>query len=136
LFNAGTELYRGRFVRSLAHELHVPLLVLDSSVLAPYVRYCIFFFSIGPFTRFSLRGGGNQMLQRRYIGHASNPWITNEIPQKQTNSKKNTREDPPPQNPNRPSLIHEDNTMIASSVSMLSITKNSIPFFRCAGPDG
>ncbi|AQK56542.1 P-loop containing nucleoside triphosphate hydrolase superfamily protein [Zea mays] len=32
----GTELYRERFVRALAHELQVPLLVLDSSVLAPY----------------------------------------------------------------------------------------------------
>ncbi|KAG2661576.1 hypothetical protein PVAP13_1KG208352 [Panicum virgatum] len=32
----GTELYRERFVRALAHELRVPLLVLDSSVLAPY----------------------------------------------------------------------------------------------------
>ena len=42
MFNAGTELYRERFVRALAHELKVPLLVLDSSVLAPYVRYCIF----------------------------------------------------------------------------------------------
>ncbi|WVZ73662.1 hypothetical protein U9M48_021945 [Paspalum notatum var. saurae] len=32
----GTELYRERFVRALAHELKVPLLVLDSSILAPY----------------------------------------------------------------------------------------------------
>ncbi|KAK3159100.1 hypothetical protein QOZ80_2AG0145700 [Eleusine coracana subsp. coracana] len=32
----GTELYRERLVRALAHELRVPLLVLDSSVLAPY----------------------------------------------------------------------------------------------------
>ncbi|KQK18893.1 hypothetical protein BRADI_1g45297v3 [Brachypodium distachyon] len=32
----GTELYRERFVRALAHELRVPFLVLDSSVLAPY----------------------------------------------------------------------------------------------------
>ncbi|CAN6178702.1 unnamed protein product [Urochloa humidicola] len=32
----GTELYRERFVRALANELRVPLLVLDSSVLAPY----------------------------------------------------------------------------------------------------
>ncbi|KQK01924.1 uncharacterized protein LOC100831043 isoform X2 [Brachypodium distachyon] len=32
----GTELYRERLVRALAHELQVPLLVLDSSVLAPY----------------------------------------------------------------------------------------------------
>ena len=37
-FIAGTELYRERLVRALAHELRVPLLVLDSSVLAPYVR--------------------------------------------------------------------------------------------------
>jgi hypothetical protein len=40
LFNAGTELYRERLVRALAHVLRVPLLVLDSSVLAPYVRFC------------------------------------------------------------------------------------------------
>ncbi|VAI60744.1 unnamed protein product [Triticum turgidum subsp. durum] len=33
---ARTELYRERLVRALAHELRVPLLVLDSSVLAPY----------------------------------------------------------------------------------------------------
>ncbi|XP_044951187.1 uncharacterized protein LOC123401436 isoform X3 [Hordeum vulgare subsp. vulgare] len=32
----GTELYRERLVRALAHELRVPLLVLDSSILAPY----------------------------------------------------------------------------------------------------
>ncbi|KAF0933020.1 hypothetical protein E2562_013776 [Oryza meyeriana var. granulata] len=32
----GTELYRERLVRALAHELRVPLLVVDSSVLAPY----------------------------------------------------------------------------------------------------
>ncbi|XP_020090267.1 uncharacterized protein LOC109711554 isoform X2 [Ananas comosus] len=32
----GTELYRERLVRALARELQVPLLVLDSSVLAPY----------------------------------------------------------------------------------------------------
>ncbi|MBA0592642.1 hypothetical protein Gorai_009617, partial [Gossypium raimondii] len=32
----GTELYRERVVRALARELQVPLLVLDSSVLAPY----------------------------------------------------------------------------------------------------
>ncbi|VAI84396.1 unnamed protein product [Triticum turgidum subsp. durum] len=32
----GTELYRERLVRAIAHELRVPLLVLDSSVLAPY----------------------------------------------------------------------------------------------------
>uniref|UniRef100_A0A9I9DTQ0 AAA+ ATPase domain-containing protein n=1 Tax=Cucumis melo TaxID=3656 RepID=A0A9I9DTQ0_CUCME len=32
----GTELYRERFVRALARDLKVPLLVLDSSVLAPY----------------------------------------------------------------------------------------------------
>jgi hypothetical protein len=35
-YNAGTELYRERLVKALAHELRVPLLVLDSSVLAPY----------------------------------------------------------------------------------------------------
>lgn len=35
---AGTELYRERLVRALARDLQVPLLVLDSSVLAPYVR--------------------------------------------------------------------------------------------------
>lgn len=32
----GMELYRERLVKALAHDLHVPLLVLDSSVLAPY----------------------------------------------------------------------------------------------------
>ncbi|RLM55885.1 spastin-like [Panicum miliaceum] len=32
----GTELYRERFVRALANELRASLLVLDSSVLAPY----------------------------------------------------------------------------------------------------
>lgn len=32
----GTELYRERLVRALAQDLEVPLLVLDSSVLAPY----------------------------------------------------------------------------------------------------
>ncbi|XP_061990300.1 uncharacterized protein LOC133708791 isoform X2 [Rosa rugosa] len=32
----GTELYRERLVRALARDLQVPLLVLDSSVLAPY----------------------------------------------------------------------------------------------------
>ncbi|KAJ4822817.1 hypothetical protein Tsubulata_015819 [Turnera subulata] len=32
----GTELYRERIVRALAQDLQVPLLVLDSSVLAPY----------------------------------------------------------------------------------------------------
>ncbi|XP_022147527.1 uncharacterized protein LOC111016414 isoform X2 [Momordica charantia] len=32
----GTELYRERLVRALARDLRVPLLVLDSSVLAPY----------------------------------------------------------------------------------------------------
>lgn len=32
----GTELYRERLVRALARHLRVPLLVLDSSVLAPY----------------------------------------------------------------------------------------------------
>ncbi|AES89435.2 P-loop nucleoside triphosphate hydrolase superfamily protein [Medicago truncatula] len=32
----GTELYRERVVRALAQDLQVPLLVLDSSVLAPY----------------------------------------------------------------------------------------------------
>ncbi|CAL5052000.1 unnamed protein product [Urochloa decumbens] len=32
----GTELYRERFVRALANEMRVPLLVLDSSVLALY----------------------------------------------------------------------------------------------------
>ena len=36
--SAGTELYRERLVRALAQDLKVPLLVLDSSVLAPYVR--------------------------------------------------------------------------------------------------
>lgn len=35
----GTELYRERLVRALARDLQVPLLVLDSSVLAPYVRF-------------------------------------------------------------------------------------------------
>ncbi|KAJ6849300.1 uncharacterized protein M6B38_269925 [Iris pallida] len=32
----GTELYRERVVRALAHDLQVPLLMLDSSVLAPH----------------------------------------------------------------------------------------------------
>ncbi|MED6158677.1 hypothetical protein PIB30_034920 [Stylosanthes scabra] len=32
----GTELYRERLVKALAHDLQVPLLVLDSSILAPY----------------------------------------------------------------------------------------------------
>ncbi|XP_072978016.1 uncharacterized protein [Typha angustifolia] len=32
----GTELYRERLVRALARDLQVPILVLDSSVLAPY----------------------------------------------------------------------------------------------------
>ncbi|XP_058096599.1 uncharacterized protein LOC131242160 isoform X2 [Magnolia sinica] len=32
----GTELYRERLVRALAHDLQVPLLILDSSVLAPH----------------------------------------------------------------------------------------------------
>ncbi|KAJ6287577.1 hypothetical protein OIU77_005047, partial [Salix suchowensis] len=32
----GTELYRERTVEALARDLQVPLLVLDSSVLAPY----------------------------------------------------------------------------------------------------
>ncbi|KAH0719101.1 hypothetical protein KY290_015775 [Solanum tuberosum] len=32
----GTELYRERLVRTLARDLEVPLLVLDSSILAPY----------------------------------------------------------------------------------------------------
>lgn len=35
----GTELYRERLVRAIARDLQVPLLVLDSSVLAPYVRF-------------------------------------------------------------------------------------------------
>ncbi|KAI7724692.1 hypothetical protein M8C21_004569, partial [Ambrosia artemisiifolia] len=32
----GTELYRERLIRALAQDLQVPLLILDSSVLAPY----------------------------------------------------------------------------------------------------
>ncbi|KAL6861777.1 hypothetical protein ACP4OV_017477 [Aristida adscensionis] len=32
----GTELYQERMVRALAHELRAPLLILDSSILAPY----------------------------------------------------------------------------------------------------
>jgi len=36
--STGTELYRERTVKALARDLQVPLLVLDSSVLAPYVR--------------------------------------------------------------------------------------------------
>eukprot|EP00252_Welwitschia_mirabilis_P023433 TRINITY_DN6612_c0_g1_i1.p1 TRINITY_DN6612_c0_g1~~TRINITY_DN6612_c0_g1_i1.p1 ORF type:complete len:1074 (-),score=251.88 TRINITY_DN6612_c0_g1_i1:327-3548(-) len=32
----GTELYRERLVKALAHDLQVPLLILDSSVLAPH----------------------------------------------------------------------------------------------------
>jgi cobalamin biosynthesis protein CobT len=35
-FYSGTELYRERLVRALARDVQVPLLVLDSSVLAPY----------------------------------------------------------------------------------------------------
>ncbi|XP_022860256.1 uncharacterized protein LOC111380832, partial [Olea europaea var. sylvestris] len=35
----GTELYRERLVRALARDLQVPLLMLDSSVLAPYVIF-------------------------------------------------------------------------------------------------
>ncbi|KAJ6825477.1 uncharacterized protein M6B38_376340 [Iris pallida] len=35
----GTELYRERLVRALAHDLQVPLLVLDRSVLALHVDY-------------------------------------------------------------------------------------------------
>jgi len=38
-FYSGTELYRERLVRALARDVQVPLLVLDSSVLAPYVRF-------------------------------------------------------------------------------------------------
>jgi len=34
---SGTELYRERLVRALAQDLQVPLLVLDNSILAPYV---------------------------------------------------------------------------------------------------
>ncbi|KAJ6291091.1 hypothetical protein OIU76_023196 [Salix suchowensis] len=34
--STGTELYRERTVKALARDLQVPLLVLDSSVLAPY----------------------------------------------------------------------------------------------------
>lgn len=41
----GTELYRERMVRALAQDLQVPLLVLDSSVLAPYVR-CVYMLSL------------------------------------------------------------------------------------------
>lgn len=37
----GTELYRERLVRALARDLQVPLLVLDSSILASYVRLSI-----------------------------------------------------------------------------------------------
>ena len=36
--STGTELYRERTVEAIARDLQVPLLVLDSSVLAPYVR--------------------------------------------------------------------------------------------------
>lgn len=35
--SSGTELYRERLVKALAQDLQVPLLVLDSSILAPYV---------------------------------------------------------------------------------------------------
>ncbi|KAL0912495.1 hypothetical protein M5K25_018469 [Dendrobium thyrsiflorum] len=35
----GTELYRERLVRALARDLQVPLLVLDSSVLAPFLHF-------------------------------------------------------------------------------------------------
>lgn len=37
LLSLGTELYRERLVRALAQDLQVPLLVLDNSILAPYV---------------------------------------------------------------------------------------------------
>jgi len=37
LLTSGTELYRERLVRALAQDLQVPLLVLDNSILAPYV---------------------------------------------------------------------------------------------------
>ncbi|KAI3717152.1 hypothetical protein L1987_68565 [Smallanthus sonchifolius] len=33
---AATELYRERFIKAFAHDLQVSLLILDSSVLAPY----------------------------------------------------------------------------------------------------
>lgn len=33
----GMELYKERLVKALAHDLQVPLLTLDNSVLAPYV---------------------------------------------------------------------------------------------------
>ncbi|KAM0039904.1 hypothetical protein Hdeb2414_s0012g00387441 [Helianthus debilis subsp. tardiflorus] len=33
----GTERYRERFARALAWDLQVPLLIPDSSILAPYV---------------------------------------------------------------------------------------------------
>lgn len=45
---SGTDLYQERLVRALARDVQVPLLVLDSSVLAPYVRY--FFMSNLPVT--------------------------------------------------------------------------------------
>jgi hypothetical protein len=36
--SAGTELYRERLIKAVARELRVPLLILDSSVLASFVR--------------------------------------------------------------------------------------------------
>lgn len=49
---SGTDLYQERLVRALARDVQVPLLVLDSSVLAPYVR---FFMSNLPITSHVLR---------------------------------------------------------------------------------
>ena len=54
---------------------------------------------------------------QRYIGLASNPWITNEIPQAQTKARKHEgRGNTAPKIPNRLSLIQEDDTWVASSV--------------------
>ena len=38
MLSTGIELYRERIVKALAWDLQVPLVVLDSSVLATYVR--------------------------------------------------------------------------------------------------
>lgn len=46
LFSTGTELYRERLVRALARDSKVPLLILDSSVLAPYVSFPDVYFAM------------------------------------------------------------------------------------------
>ena len=43
---SGTDLYQERLVRALARDVQVPLLVLDSSVLAPYVSFSDVYFAM------------------------------------------------------------------------------------------